>query len=146
MSDPTTSVHSLPWLTQRLFEIKPGIAERLIGDTRNQYERSRKHSKGENRNAEQVAHLVSQPEFLLAQFHTATETLGDAEPFFIEFAREFEADAAEAGAAGGVNLDAGCQFADDRPEMAGFEAASRCEGAAGFETSLVSLGARGREL
>ena len=52
--------------------------------------------------------MVSQPEFLLAKFHTTTETLGDAEPFVVEFAREFEADTAQAGTTGGVNIDARC--------------------------------------
>lgn len=85
---------------------------------------------------EGMTHLVSQPEFLLGEFHTSTETLGDAEPFVVEFAGKFEADAAQAGTTGGVNVDAGPQFTDDRPEMASLETGSGCERAAPTPMSL----------
>ena len=92
-----------------------------------------------------MTHLISQPEFLLAEPHTTTETLGDAESFVVEFAREFEADAAQARTTGGVNIDAGRQFADDRPEMTCLETRARCERAAGATTALSASGKGVRE-
>ena len=87
-----------------------------------------------------MTHLVSQPEFLLTKFHTTTETLSDAEPFVVEFTREFEADAAQARTTGSVNIDAGRQFADDRPEMTCLETRARCERAAGVTPTLSASG------
>ena len=135
MSELTVPIHSFPLLTQRLLEIKSGIAERLIGDVRDQNTCSKGRAL-----KKQMTHLVSQPEFLLTKFHTTTETLSDAEPFVVEFAREFEADAAQAGTTGGVNIDTGRQFADDRPEMACLETRSGCKRTAGSTPALSASG------
>lgn len=69
--------------------------------------------------------MVSQLELIFAQFHTAPETLGDAEPFLIELTRELEAHSTEARAALGVDADAGHELADDRAKVAGLESARR---------------------
>ena len=77
-----------------------------------------------------MTHLVSQPEFLLAKLHTTTEAFSYAEPLVVEFTREFEANATQTGTTGGVNVDAGRQLTNNRPEMPGFETSSRGERAA----------------
>ena len=60
------------WRTERLLEIQPGIAERLI----------------------------AQSELILCELHAAAETLCDAEPLIVELTCEFETDAVEGGVLG----------------------------------------------
>lgn len=90
------------------------------------------------RSRDGLTHLVSQTELLLAELHTAAETLGNAEPLIIELAREFEADAAEARTTGRMQVDASRQFADDRPEVARLQTDPRRERAASFGRDHVS--------
>lgn len=77
-----------------------------------------------------MTYLVPQPQFLLTELHTTAEAFSYAEPLLVEFAREFEANATQTGTTGGVNVDAGRQLVNNRPEMPGFETSSRGERAA----------------
>jgi len=69
--------------------------------------------------------MVSQFELIFAEFHTPTETLGDAEAFVIKLTGELEAHSTETRTALGVDADARHELADDRTKVAGFESARR---------------------
>lgn len=66
--------------------------------------------------------LVAKAEFLLAELHAPSETLGNAVSLLVELAREFEADAAETRSALAVNAQARSQLTDDRAEVARLQA------------------------
>lgn len=83
-------------------------------------------------------HLIPHRQLFLPKLHAPANALRHAEPLVVQLAGELEADAAEPGAARGVDAERGGELADDGAKVARLETGGAGLGAA-REGIMVSI-------